>query len=189
MSNLLVDHFGSNRKKTYILKVNIFKTPWMINSFNSTMCSHVVTLSDGLCQLLQKKRKNIVFAVLLLKKKTLWSSCTLTDAGSDYLTLGSLTLAASTSQIPGPRTVVRAAFRCLFVTDGCAHTHRRHCSKRLGCPGPVNQSRRGVEMRFYPATDLEHSPLLRWTQVGWRNNCRPKWNLLWTVLLCWMLWH
>lgn len=41
----------------------------MINSFNSTMCSHVVTLSDGLCQLLQKKRKNIVFAVLLFKKK------------------------------------------------------------------------------------------------------------------------
>lgn len=41
----------------------------MINSFNSTMCSLIVTLSDGLCQLLQKKRKNIVFFCFALKKK------------------------------------------------------------------------------------------------------------------------
>lgn len=184
MSNLLVDHFGSNRKKTYILKVNIFKTPWMMCNV-LTRCHTVWWIVSTFT----KEKEKHCFCCFAFKKKTLWSSCTLTDAGSDYLTLGSLTLAASTSQIPGPRTVVRAAFRCLFVTDGCAHTHRRHCSKRWGCPGPVNQSRRGVEMRFYPATDLEHSPLLRWTQVGWRNNCRPKWNLLWTVLLCWMLWH
>lgn len=44
-----------------------------------------------------------------------------TDVGSHCSILCSLTLAANTSQIPGPRTVVQIPFHRLFVTDICAH--------------------------------------------------------------------
>ncbi|KAK9534944.1 hypothetical protein VZT92_007357 [Zoarces viviparus] len=43
-----------------------------------------------------------------------------------------------------------------FVTEGCAHW-RQQRSKRWGHQDCVDQSQRGVEMRFYPATDPEDS--------------------------------
>lgn len=77
----------------------------------------------------------------------------------------SLTLAASTSQLPVCRAVVRICDRWL----------RRHqCSKRWGHKVHIRQSQQGVEMCFYPATDPEGLLLLCWTQVGWQNTLRPE---------------
>lgn len=153
----LVTPLEARERKTNTLKDIISRSPQMINCLSHCLMDYVN---------FYKRRGKAFSSSNQSFKITFQSTRTLTDAGSDYPTLCSLTLAPSTSQIPGPRTVVRAAFRCLFVTDGCAHAHRCQCSKRRGRPGCVNQSRRGVEMYFYPATDLEHSPLLKWTQVG-----------------------
>lgn len=65
------------------------------------------------------------------------------------------------------RVIVRLSF-CLLETDGRAE--RRHqCCRRRGHQDCINQSQRGVETCFYPATDLKAAPLLSWTQVDCQN--------------------
>lgn len=96
----------------------------------------------------------------------------LTDTGPDYLTMCSLTLAASTSQLPVCRAVV--------ICDRWLGWHQ--CSKRWGHKVHSHQSQQGVEMCFYPATDPEGLLLLCWTQVGWQNTLRPESLALWLGL-------
>lgn len=152
----------------------------MINSTNSTMFSqslsrafllgHIVCLgdfTDGTRNCLSSGEKVVLPTFTEMKHEALGVifSCEQLHTHRCWLRLPISVFSNFRSQIPSPRAVVRTAFPCLFVTDGCAQ-RRNHCCKRCGHPDCINQSQCGVEMCFYPATDLQGPPLLSWTQVG-----------------------
>lgn len=74
-----------------------------------------------------------------------------------------------------------------LVIDGCAQ--RRHQrSKRWGHQGCTDQSHWGVEMCFYPATDLEDSGGLTQQPKAWKELSLALSHYV-GHCTCWMLWR
>lgn len=117
--------------------------------------------------------------------------CTLTDPGSGYLNVCSLTLAADALRTPGLRTVVGTALRCLPVTDGCGQ--RGHFQEVVPFRGHQPITERGGDMALPSNRPTAILLLSRSNSIALRRGDEATWGLRGTsyslVWPHWKLWR